>query len=102
MPHDPALTAEVRAWLSKAAKDLAAADYESRADPPFAEDIVFHSQEAVETVGCPSHFVTTQSAETSLGTAGKSARATLWRTPQRAATALMPTLGWSRVEPSTV
>jgi HEPN domain-containing protein len=48
MPHDPALAAEVRAWLSKAAKDLAAADYESRADPPFAEDIVFHSQQAVE------------------------------------------------------
>jgi len=27
MPHDPALLAEVRAWLTKAAKDLAAAEY---------------------------------------------------------------------------
>jgi hypothetical protein len=42
MPHDPALIAEVRAWLKKAAKDLAAAEYESRADPPFVEDIAFH------------------------------------------------------------
>ena len=119
MPHDPALIAEVRAWLSKAAKDLAAADYELRADPPFVEDIVFHSQQAVEKslkaflswhvlpfrkthnlVGCPTHFVTIQSAETSLGTAGKSARATLWRALQRAASALMPTLGWPRVESS--
>ena len=48
MPPDPALAAEVRAWLSKAAKDLAAADYELRADPPFVEDIVFHSQQAAE------------------------------------------------------
>ena len=48
MPHDPALCAEVRAWLSKAAKDLAAADYELRADPPFVEDILFHSQQAAE------------------------------------------------------
>lgn len=48
MPPDPALIAEVRAWLSKASKDLAAAQYESQADPPFADDIVFHSQQAVE------------------------------------------------------
>jgi HEPN domain-containing protein len=48
MPHDPTLIAEVHAWLSKAGKDLAAADYESLAQPPFAEDIVFHSQQAVE------------------------------------------------------
>ncbi|MGC9970448.1 MAG: HEPN domain-containing protein [Bryobacteraceae bacterium] len=48
MSPDPALIAEVRAWLSKAAKDLAAAQYESQADPPFADDIVFHSQQAVE------------------------------------------------------
>ena len=48
MPHDPALVAEVRAWLSKAAKDLAAAAYESQAGPPFTDDIVFHSQQAVE------------------------------------------------------
>jgi HEPN domain-containing protein len=48
MPHDPALVAEVRAWLSKAGKDLAAAEYELQADPPFSEDIVFHSQQATE------------------------------------------------------
>jgi hypothetical protein len=44
MPHDPAPVAEVRGWLSKASKDLAAAQYELRADPPFSEDIVFHSR----------------------------------------------------------
>jgi RND family efflux transporter MFP subunit len=51
------------------------------------------------------HFVTVQSAETpgtgpqtgNLGTAGTSARVTLWRTLQRAASALMPTLGFSLV-----
>ena len=32
MPHDPSLVAEVRAWLSKGGKDLAAAEYELR--PP--------------------------------------------------------------------
>ena len=48
MPHDPALVAEVRAWLSKAGKDLAAAEYELQADPPFSEDILFHSQQAAE------------------------------------------------------
>jgi HEPN domain-containing protein len=48
MPHDPALVAEVRAWLSKAGKDLAAAQYELQADPPFSEDIAFHSQQAAE------------------------------------------------------
>ncbi len=48
MPHDPALVIEVRAWLSKAGKDLATAEYELRADPPFADDIVFHSQQAAE------------------------------------------------------
>ena len=46
MPHDPALVAEVRAWLSKAAKDLATAEYELRADPPFTDDIAFHAQQA--------------------------------------------------------
>jgi HEPN domain-containing protein len=48
MRHDPALVAEVRAWLSKAGKDLAAAAYELQADPPFADDIVFHAQQAAE------------------------------------------------------
>ncbi len=48
MQHDPALVAEVRAWLTKAGKDLATADYELRAEPPFADDIVFHAQQAAE------------------------------------------------------
>ena len=48
MQHDPALIAEVRAWLSKAGKDLAAAEYELKAEPPFADDIVFHAQQATE------------------------------------------------------
>jgi hypothetical protein len=33
MPHDRALVAEVRAWLSKGGKDLAVAQYELQADP---------------------------------------------------------------------
>lgn len=48
MPHDPDLVAETRAWLAKAWLDLAAADHELTAEPPFVEDIVFHSQQAVE------------------------------------------------------
>ena len=48
MPHDPALVAEVRSWLSKGGKDLAAAQYELQADPPFTDDIVFHAQQAAE------------------------------------------------------
>jgi HEPN domain-containing protein len=48
MPHDPALVAEVGSWLSKAGKDLAAAAYELVADPPFADDIAFHAQQAAE------------------------------------------------------
>lgn len=48
MPHDPALVAEVRAWLLKARKDLDAADYELGAAPPFSDDIAFHAQQAVE------------------------------------------------------
>jgi hypothetical protein len=55
------------------------------------------------------HFVTVQSAETpgtgpqtgNLGTAGTSARATLWRTLQRAASALMPTLGYRGCRPGS-
>jgi hypothetical protein len=44
MLHDPALVAETRSWLAKAAWDLATADYEFTADPPFLEDITFHAQ----------------------------------------------------------
>jgi len=48
MPHDPARVAEARTWLVKARKDLETASYELRADPPFSDDIVFHSQQAFE------------------------------------------------------
>ncbi len=48
MPHDPARVAEVRAWLSKACRDLETAEYELRADQPFSGDIAFHSQQAAE------------------------------------------------------
>src|SRR5712691_6066716 len=41
MPHDPELVAETRAWLAKAWLDLAAAEHELIAEPPFVEDIVF-------------------------------------------------------------
>lgn len=48
MQHDPELVAETRAWLAKAWLDLATADHELTAEPPFVEDIVFHAQQAVE------------------------------------------------------
>lgn len=48
MPHDPELVSETRAWLVKAAQDLAAADHELTASPPLLEDIVFHAQQAAE------------------------------------------------------
>jgi len=50
MPHDPSLIAETRAWLLKAAKDLAIADHDRNAKPPFLEDVVFHCQQAAEKV----------------------------------------------------
>ncbi|MEW6744074.1 MAG: HEPN domain-containing protein [Planctomycetota bacterium] len=48
MPHDPALIAETKAWLTRALRDLEAATFELQADPPFAEDIAFHAQQAAE------------------------------------------------------
>ncbi len=45
---DAALVADVRGWLSKANKDLAAADCEMKGDATFASDILFHSQQAAE------------------------------------------------------
>jgi HEPN domain-containing protein len=48
MPLDPALVSEARAWFTKAAEDLRAAEFEFRADPPLAFDIVFHAQQAAE------------------------------------------------------
>lgn len=48
MPHDPARVADTKAWLSKAAVDLRAAEHDRTAEPPITEDIVFHSQQLVE------------------------------------------------------
>jgi len=48
MPHDPALAAETRAWLEKAADDLAAAGVDLAAQPPLRGDAAFHAQQAVE------------------------------------------------------
>ncbi len=48
MQHDPELLAEVRAWLHKAATDLAAGDHNLTAEQPFTEHAVFHAQQAVE------------------------------------------------------
>lgn len=48
MQPDDARVEETRSWLSKALKDLEAARHDFRAEPPLLEDIVFHSQQAVE------------------------------------------------------
>lgn len=48
MPHDPARVADTKAWLSKAAVDLRAAEHDRTAEPPITEDIVFHAQQLVE------------------------------------------------------
>jgi HEPN domain-containing protein len=48
MPHDLALIAETRAWLEKAAEDLAAAALDLAANPPLCADTAFHAQQAVE------------------------------------------------------
>ena len=48
MPHDPVRVAETEAWLTKAANDLRAAEYEFGAVPPLLGDIVFHCQQAAE------------------------------------------------------
>lgn len=48
MPPDPELLAEVGAWIRKARQDIETARYELLADPPFAEDVAFHSQQATE------------------------------------------------------
>jgi len=50
MLHDPVRVAEVRAWLIKAARDLQAAGLGLHTAPPLLEDVVFHSQQAVEKV----------------------------------------------------
>ncbi len=48
MPHDPVRVADTRAWLKKAALDLAAGAYELTADPAFGADAAFHAQQAAE------------------------------------------------------
>jgi len=48
MPPDPALVAEVRAWLAKAGSDLRAGEVDLAAQPPLAADAAFHAQQAVE------------------------------------------------------
>ena len=48
MPLDHAKVAETRAWLSKAALDLRAAEHERTAIPPLTGDMVFHAQQLVE------------------------------------------------------
>ena len=48
MPHDRLLISETRAWFSKAANDLRAAEHEFIAVPPLLDDIVFHCQQAAE------------------------------------------------------
>jgi HEPN domain-containing protein len=48
MPPDPALEAEVQAWLAKATTDLRAAALDAAAVPPLLDDAVFHCQQAVE------------------------------------------------------
>lgn len=48
MLHNPQLVAETRAWFTKAAKDLLAAEHEFSAVPPLLGDIVFHCQQAAE------------------------------------------------------
>lgn len=48
MPEDPVKSADVRAWLRKAANDLRAAEVDLAATPPLAEDAAFHCQQAAE------------------------------------------------------
>lgn len=48
MPHDPARLADTKAWMAKAAADLAAGTHELTAVPPFTADAVFHAQQAAE------------------------------------------------------
>lgn len=48
MPHDPVRAQEAQAWLGRARADLRAAEDDLAADPPLAEDAVFHCQQASE------------------------------------------------------
>jgi hypothetical protein len=44
MPPDPLLVIETKAWFTKAANDIRAAEHEFTAVPPLLGDIVFHCQ----------------------------------------------------------
>lgn len=48
MPLDPEFVAEARAWLTRAAGDLRAAQILLDAEPPLAADAAFHCQQAAE------------------------------------------------------
>jgi HEPN domain-containing protein len=48
MRPDPALIAETRAWLSRAASDLRAAEPALTAYPPLRSDCAFHCQQVAE------------------------------------------------------
>ncbi|MGH7432208.1 MAG: HEPN domain-containing protein [Candidatus Methylomirabilales bacterium] len=48
MPHDPALVEDTRSWLTRASRDLRAAEHDLRTTPPLSWDAVFHCQQAAE------------------------------------------------------
>ena len=48
MPHDPALVQDTRAWLTRADRDLQAAEHDMKATPPLLDDALFHCQQAIE------------------------------------------------------
>jgi HEPN domain-containing protein len=48
MPHDPARVEDTRAWMTKAATDLAVGSHELTAASPFTADAAFHAQQAAE------------------------------------------------------
>jgi len=48
MPHDPALLAETRAWLTKSNRDLKAAEVLLNSDSAFESIVAHHAQQAAE------------------------------------------------------
>jgi HEPN domain-containing protein len=48
MLPEPGRIAETKSWLEKAAKDLRGASIDRNAEPPFLEDVLFHSQQLAE------------------------------------------------------
>lgn len=45
---EPNRVAETKAWLNKAALDLRGAKIDRSVDPPFLEDVLYHSQQLAE------------------------------------------------------